>query len=226
MITPLPQYQGEVQYLQAILAAIQVGTPPSGAAGGDLSGTYPNPGVEHAPAGGLTGTTIAPGVVTSSLTTFGTGYTLSGTAGQTYTFPSTSATIARTNGAQTFTGDQTFDHIYCNFVGSNATGASTRLDFNGFGWMSLAANGVFQAILDGTTWNGYGPYSLGSTLNVDGVTTFGSRANFKSYTVGTLPAATLAGGLVYVSNAAVAPCLAFTNGTDWKRCDNAATTVI
>lgn len=48
----------------------------------------------------------------------------------------------------------------------------------------------------------------------------------KSYTVATLPSAAIAGQEVYVSDAAVAPCLAFTNGTNWKRCDNAATTVV
>lgn len=36
------------------------------------------------------------------------GYTLSGTAAQTYTFPTTSATLARTDAANTFTGTQTF----------------------------------------------------------------------------------------------------------------------
>lgn len=36
------------------------------------------------------------------------GYTLSGTAAQTYTFPSTSATLARTDAANTFAGTQTF----------------------------------------------------------------------------------------------------------------------
>jgi hypothetical protein len=48
----------------------------------------------------------------------------------------------------------------------------------------------------------------------------------RSYTVATLPSAAIAGQEVYVSDAAVAPCLAFTNGTNWKRCDNAATTVV
>ena len=46
------------------------------------------------------------------------------------------------------------------------------------------------------------------------------------YTVATLPSAAIAGQEVYVSDAAVAPCLAFSNGTVWKRCDNAATTVV
>lgn len=49
-----------------------------------------------------------------------------------------------------------------------------------------------------------------------------------SFTVATLPnAATVgAGSLAYASDAAVAPCLAISNGTVWKRSDNAATTVV
>ena len=47
-----------------------------------------------------------------------------------------------------------------------------------------------------------------------------------SYTVATLPSAAISGQTAYVTNAAVAPCLAFSNGTNWKRCDNAATTVV
>lgn len=39
------------------------------------------------------------------------GYTFSGTAAQTYTFPSTTATLARTDAAQTFTGTQTFSQV-------------------------------------------------------------------------------------------------------------------
>lgn len=51
------------------------------------------------------------------------------------------------------------------------------------------------------------------------------RMDMKSYTVATLPSAATAGGTIYVSDASGTPCLAFTNGTNWKRCDNAATTI-
>lgn len=73
------------------------------------------------------------------------------------------------------------------------------------------------------------PYSLwcqAGKAQFDGGAAFGLRADLKSYTVGTLPAAGVAGGMVYVSDAAVAACVAFSNGTNWKRCDNAATTVV
>lgn len=59
-----------------------------------------------------------------------------------------------------------------------------------------------------------------------GSLTLSNPLTHKSYTVATLPSAAIAGQEVYVSDAAVAPCLAFSNGTNWKRCDNAATTVV
>ena len=75
-----------------------------------------------------------------------------------------------------------------------------------------------------------GKFKIGSVLATDlevtGAITASTRINDPSYTVGTLPAAGVAGGNIYVSDAAVAPCHAFSNGTNWKRCDNAATTVV
>lgn len=73
-------------------------------------------------------------------------------------------------------------------------------------------------------------FTAAGGVTIDGGTapalTMGGRVNLKSFTVATLPAVGAAGGIVYVSDAAVAPCLAFSNGTNWKRCDNAATTVV
>ena len=85
--------------------------------------------------------------------------------------------------------------------GANQIAASIYLDGNN------GANG--QLVIDSPN---------GTKLN--------QRMDLKSYTVATLPAVGAAGGIVYVSDAAVAPCLAFSNGTNWKRCDNAATTVV
>ena len=49
----------------------------------------------------------------------------------------------------------------------------------------------------------------------------------KSYTVATLPSASIVGegAMVYVSDAATAPCIAFSNGSVWKRCDDSTVTV-
>ena len=55
----------------------------------------------------------------NTLTTGSSTYT--GTAGQTYTFPTTSATIARTDAANTFTGHQTIEGVTA--TGATGTGA-------------------------------------------------------------------------------------------------------
>lgn len=68
--------------------------------------------------------------------------------------------------------------------------------------------------------------SITGTLSVTNASTFSSRINLASYTVGTLPAAGVAGGAVHVSDAGGnGPCVAISNGTNWKRCDNTGTTV-
>lgn len=48
------------------------------------------------------------GVANSANLTWNNAFTLTGTSAQTYTFPTTTATIARTDAAQSFTGLQTF----------------------------------------------------------------------------------------------------------------------
>ena len=45
---------------------------------------------------------------------------------------------------------------------------------------------------------------------------------FKSYTVATLPSAATAGQMIYVSDAAGGAVMAFSNGTNWLRCDTSA----
>ena len=48
-----------------------------------------------------------------------------------------------------------------------------------------------------------------------------------TYTVATLPDASVvsAGSIVYVSDASGTPCIAFSDGSVWKRCDDASVTV-
>lgn len=63
-------------------------------------------------------------------------------------------------------------------------------------------------------------------LVVTGYVSASTRFNLPSFTVLTLPDAALAGGMIYVSDAGGnGPCMAVTNGTNWKRCDNTGTTV-
>jgi hypothetical protein len=62
--------------------------------------------------------------------------TFTGTAGQTYTFPTTTATIARTDAANTFTGTQTFgtDVVLTSpTAGARVTGGNGAITFKGEG---------------------------------------------------------------------------------------------
>lgn len=70
--------------------------------------------------------------------------TLTGTTGQTYTLPTTTATIARTDSAQTFTGVQTF--------GSIVMGASNSATWSGRG--IITSNGAGDLQIGTTDVNG------------------------------------------------------------------------
>lgn len=83
----------------------------------DASGLTYNPSTNVLTAGNFVGTFAG-----NTLTTGSSTYT--GTAGQTYTFPTTSATIARTDAANTFTGVQTFTTPVINGL-STGTGVAT-----------------------------------------------------------------------------------------------------
>ena len=168
--------------------------------------------------GALVATTINGNTITTGSSTF------TGTAGQTYTFPTTTATIARTNAAQTFTGAQTFGNATQGILNLSTTGTyqiDGGSDFAGMDYRvptgaehSIRVNSINILSVTGT----------GAAIT--GLVSATTRFQNPSFTVGTMPSAATAGGTIYVSDAAVAPCLAFTNGTNWKRCDNAATTVI
>jgi hypothetical protein len=55
----------------------------------------------------------------------------SGGSGQTFTFPSTTATIARTDAAQTFTGVQTFSSTIVGSINGNAATVTTNANLTG-----------------------------------------------------------------------------------------------
>ncbi len=215
---------------------------------------------------------------------------LAGTDGTKMTFPTTSASIARTDAGNAFVGANTFDtsildigtgQLYkdasgnvgvgtnsptsygkfavvsgsiakaaqlvstdataysagsaistyrLRLAGGNATNAQNGIQFSGSGGTCEGYFGLVQNA-GGTgefVWQGYSGSAYVERMRLDATSalTFNARINLKSYTVATLPSATTGGGVVYVSDAAVAPCMAFTNGTNWKRCDNAATTVV
>lgn len=116
-----------------------------------------------------------------------------------------------------------------SYTGSGAVTAASIFvatpAVNSGGGSIATVNGFLcEALAVGTTRWAFNAVS--DAANFGGGATFGLRADLKSYTVATLPAAGVGGGCVYVSDAAVAACVAFSNGSNWKRCDNAATTVI
>lgn len=78
-----------------------------------------------------------------------------------------------------------------------------------------------------TITNPYAFWVQAGKAQFDGGAALGLRLDLKSYTVGTLPAAGAAGGVIFVSDAGGnGPCIAVSNGTNWKRCDNVSTTVV
>lgn len=97
--------------------------------------------------------------------------TLSGTDAKTYTFPTTSATIARTDAAQTFTGNQTITGTAGDVIKFTGGGALTGYLYN---------DGTYMGLFDGAGFNGEGflANSTGAFIY------FGSIACFNVNTTG------------------------------------------
>lgn len=148
------------------------------------------------------------------------------------------AATINSNGEVTWNQEPGFNHKFaCNntvIISIGSGGVNLTQGVWSISGASYAANLARFLLPDGVSGIGIPAASSVSLVanSVDvftGTTTKNVSAlpiQQKSYTVGTLPSASPASQEVYVSDAAVAPCLAFSNGTVWKRCDNAATTVI
>ena len=129
--------------------------------------------------------------------------TLAGTDGKTMTFPSTDATIARTDAAQTFTGTQTFSSTIAGSISGNAAtatnisgGAAGSLPYqtaaNTTGMLAAGTNGQVLTLASGVpTWS----YNGGTTSSQTGAYTITLSDRYVFFTgtaaaTFTLPAAT------------------------------------
>jgi hypothetical protein len=141
-------------------------------------------------------------------------------------------------GTTTFTSGiyQSGGSIFCNTGGIIGWGSSPTqvsrvgMQATGNGLLRLDNNGAGTGItLDFATADTIKVRNYGNSADgtfTAGVATFSARINLASYTVATLPAAGVAGGQVYCSDAGGnGPCAVVSNATNWKRSDNAATTV-
>lgn len=93
--------------------------------GNIASTTFNNVGISSA------GSTATIGMGSGKNLQVGNSLTLNGTDGTTVTFPTTSATIARTDAAQTFTGAQTFSTTIVGSVNGNAATVTTNANLTG-----------------------------------------------------------------------------------------------
>lgn len=122
----------ELSYVKGVTSALQSQINAKGAGTVTAVSIATANGVSGSSSGGATPSlTITLGAITPSTVngnTFTTGSsTYTGTAAQTYTFPTTTATIARTDAANTFTGTQTIGALVATTVNGNTitTGSST-----------------------------------------------------------------------------------------------------
>lgn len=136
-----------------------------GSSYGNVGQVLVSNGVSTTPSWGLTllpqttGFTIAGGTTSKTLTVNRT-LTLTGTDSTTMTFPSTSATIARTDSGQTFSGTQVIDII------NAASSSSTTADL--FGNVTTGTVGIADGLTTGTINIGNGTTSsTGRTVNIN-----------------------------------------------------------
>lgn len=114
----------------SILASAQVTTSPS------VSGVSAPQSAVAITGGTIAGTTITTSTYNGNTLTTGSS-TYTGTAGQTYTFPTTSATVARTDANNTFTGTtQTFNGTTQQEIATRTTDVGTNANYLTFGTVS------------------------------------------------------------------------------------------
>lgn len=97
--------------------------------------------------GGMGSTSVASGKVLTASNSL----TLAGTDGTTMTFPATSATLARTDAGQTFTGTNAFGVLTATSVNGNTITTGTGTLTLGAGKTHVVSNSLTFAGTDGTT---------------------------------------------------------------------------
>lgn len=107
-------------------------------------------------------------------------------------------------------------------VGAEMFYAGGTATFTGINRGTAAVTAV---VLDGNAT--YVRYNGAERIVADanGVTLYAPQY-FKQYTVATLPSPAIPGGGVFVTDAAGSPCLAISDGANWKRCDDMTVTVV
>ena len=126
-------------------------------------------------------------------------------------------------------GDGFFGAVSAQFTGNvtPSTGAGLEVTYGAVANTSR----LLSFSRTGATYQNFQINALTTTILNSNVTVVDINASridvslplgLKSYTVATLPSAAVAGQMIYVSNAAGGACMAFSNGTNWLRCDTSA----
>lgn len=183
----------ENQTLAEILAILKGYNPagggaPTGPAGGDLAGTYPNPTVQalSGPARFDNGVGVG---VTPNWTGNSLGLYIKGNGGQPNAFVELDAGVGGSAG-------------FLVYSASTATGFRAFTDSgSGYGLFTFAIRNEITGSI---------PFAIDPT----DVATFTGVVGLGSFTLGTLPTP-VAGGIIYVSDATGGGVLCFCDGSDW-----------